>query len=251
MRRTVSGALMAVLAAGAMVAALGSAPTAAAAPRSAGPVIYTTDRAGYQAGGGRYFRFATTTLTIPPAGSNTSAYVSLRSATQPGVYVTLGVRAGAHRFGGVWFDFGHFTSCPCWVDMRPLVGDRLSINVFYDQQTRYVIVTVNNLTRHTTHQVWGGAGKAVYDYAEVGAMVTPAGALATPAGEQRVPQVSLRLWQLTGSLVTTYSGDRGALLGPWVTSQLIETSNGGRSGTVLMSPSSLWDSGHDFGVWQR
>ena len=36
MRRTVSGALMAVLAAGAMVAALGSAPTAAAAPRSAG-----------------------------------------------------------------------------------------------------------------------------------------------------------------------------------------------------------------------
>lgn len=114
-----------------------------------------------------------------------------------------------------------------------------------------MVAALGYLTRHTTHQVWSWPGKAVYDYAEVGAMATPAGAMATPAGEQRVPQASLRLWQLTGSLVTTYSGDRGSLLGPWVASHLIETSNGVRSGTVQMSPSSLWDSGHNFEVWQR
>ena len=65
------------------------------------------------------------------------------------------------------------------------------------------------------------------------------------------PAKDTQLWQFTGSHLTTYSGARGTMLGPWTTSKIIETSTGASTGTVMASPSALGNHGQDFGVWLR
>jgi hypothetical protein len=65
------------------------------------------------------------------------------------------------------------------------------------------------------------------------------------------PQADTRLVQFTGSRVTTYTGDRGTLTGPWATWKYIATTTGTAAGTVIASPSGLSNGGADFGVWLR
>ena len=60
------------------------------------------------------------------------------------------------------------------------------------------------------------------------------------------PAASTRLWQFTGSRLTTYSGDHGTITGPWTTSKMITTTTGTASGTVIASPSGLSSNGRDF-----
>ncbi|HEU5385411.1 MAG TPA: hypothetical protein VFV73_05880 [Streptosporangiaceae bacterium] len=45
-----------------------------------------------------------------------------------------------------------------------------------------------------------------------------------------------RLLQFTNTHVTTYSGDRGTLTGPWATWKYIATTTGTAAGTVIASP---------------
>ena len=65
------------------------------------------------------------------------------------------------------------------------------------------------------------------------------------------PTADIRLWQFTGSHVTTYTGAHGTVLGPWTTQMLVDTTTGTARGRVVMSPSSLWHAGQNFGVWLR
>jgi hypothetical protein len=44
------------------------------------------------------------------------------------------------------------------------------------------------------------------------------------------PPADTQLWQFTGSHVTTYGGDHGSILGPWATSQWIDTTDGTHAG---------------------
>ena len=65
------------------------------------------------------------------------------------------------------------------------------------------------------------------------------------------PSADTRLWDFSSSHVTTYSGDKGTTLGPWATSEIIDTIGASTSGTVVMSPSALSNGGQNFGVWLR
>jgi hypothetical protein len=65
------------------------------------------------------------------------------------------------------------------------------------------------------------------------------------------PPADVRLWAFTGTRVTTYGGTRGSILGPWATSQMIDTTDGMAAGAVVMSPSALSNAGQDFTVWLR
>jgi hypothetical protein len=66
------------------------------------------------------------------------------------------------------------------------------------------------------------------------------------------PAASTRLWQFTGSRLTTYSGDHGTITGPWTTSKMITTTTTGiASGTVIVSPSGLSSNRQNFAAWLR
>ncbi len=65
------------------------------------------------------------------------------------------------------------------------------------------------------------------------------------------PQSSTRLWALSGSKATTYTGVHGTLTGPWATTEIVDTITGNSSGAVVTSPNVLWNGGRNFGVWLR
>jgi hypothetical protein len=67
-----------------------------------------------------------------------------------------------------------------------------------------------------------------------------------------------QIWQFTGSVVTTYRGVRGTILGPWATSRWVDTIDGTRAGAVVADASVLpndqqepFIAGRDFTVWLR
>ena len=87
-----------------------------------------------------------------------------------------------------------------------------------------------------------GGINPVFDSARLSAVV---------GGTVPQPAADTRLWQFTGSHLTTYDGVHGTILGPWQTSTLIKTSDGTPASTVVASPSGLSNGGQDFGAWLR
>ena len=215
--------------------------TAAAAATSLGPPAYNHGWAGYTTGGGRWFRYVSTTVTIPPrtiggAGVG-AAFIALQHARPTGLpeammSVSPGGGAGSVTYGdpsgGV-------------LAVSPHVGDRLALSIYYDQHG-HDYFTATDLTRRTSQTVRVNVGAVVYDLARLGA---------SPASSTAPPTADIRLWQFTGSHVTTNSGDHGTILGPWTTSKVSMTSTGTAAGTVVASPSPLQDNGQSFGVWLR
>jgi hypothetical protein len=69
------------------------------------------------------------------------------------------------------------------------------------------------------------------------------------------PPADTQIWQFTGSVVTTYRGDRGTISGPWATSRWIDTTDGTHAGAVVADASVLSHgpstAGQDFSVWLR
>ena len=216
-----------------------------AATQSLGPRSYNIVDAGY-ATQGRWFRFVSTTLTVPPRVVSKDhlgdAFIGIH-ASCPGqcgpphadIYVAPGGGPGSVEFDG-FLDAGSFR-------VSPQVGDRLAISIYYDRHG-HTYFTAADLTRHTTQTVRLNAGgiSPVFDHARLGVLV---------AGTVPPPVADTRLWELTHSHLTTYTGVHGTVLGPWQTSQSIKTTDGTSTGTVVTSPSALSNGGQDFGVWLR
>jgi len=127
--------------------------------------------------------------------------------------------------------------------VSPQVGDRLAISIYYDRHG-HTYFTAADLTQHTTQTVRlkSGGISPVFDHAQLDVLV---------AGTVPPPAADTRLWNFTGSHLTTYTGVHGTVLGPWQTSQSIKTTDGTATGTVVASPSDLSNGGQDFGVWLR
>jgi ribosomal protein L21E len=209
------------------------------------PASYNITLAGYQAHG-RSFRFITTTLTVPPRvlskDQRYDALIGLHTSCGSqcqGPLAVIEVLAGGGP-GSVQYQAfltpGNFL-------VSPRVGDRLAISIYYDQRG-HDYFTATDLTQHTTQTVRLAAGgiNPVFDSARLSAVV---------GGTVPPPAADTRLWQFTGSHLTTYGGARGTVIGPWQTSTLIRTSDGTPAGTVVASPSGLSNGGQDFGVWLR
>jgi hypothetical protein len=142
--------------------------------------------------------------------------------------------------GSIWWLASYHNQLP--FRLAPRVGDRLALSIYYDQ-LGHTYFTATDITRGATQTVRVTVGDVIYSQASLTASIDPAVTLP--------PATDTRLWQFTGSRVTTYRGDRGTLTGPWTTSALIDTSTGTNSGRVAASPSALSNGGQDFGVWLR
>ena len=223
----------------------GAAAPAMAAAQSLAPPSYGPVDAGYDAQG-RWFRFVSTTLTVPPRimpkDSDGSAFIGIH-ASCPGqcsppsayIFVAPGGGPGTVEYQG-GFTAGSFR-------VSPQVGDQLTVSIYYDQHGHNYF-TAADLTQHTTQTVRLRAEgiSPVFDHAEL--RVLAAGTVPPPAADTQ-------LWNFTGSRLTTYTGVHGTVQGPWQTSQSIKTTDGTATGTVVASPSALANGGQDFGVWLR
>ena len=209
------------------------------------PSSYNIVLAGYQAHG-RSFRFISTTLTVPPRvlskDHSGDAVIGLHTSCGSqcqGPFAVIEVLPGGGS-GSVQYQ-GFLT--PGNFLVSPRVGDRLAISIYYDQRG-HDYFTATDLTQHTTQTVRLAAGgiNPVFDSARLSAVV---------GGTVPPPAADTRLWQFTGSHLTTYDGVHGTVIGPWQTSTLIKTSDGTPASTVVASPSGLSNGGQDFGVWLR
>ncbi len=246
MRRHLMRTYCGIAAAGAAVAlaALGISTAAAAvtaAPPSLGPPAYNQGWAGYTTGGGRWFRYVSTTVTIPPRTTHGAgvgaAFIALQRARPTGLPEAMMSASPGGGAGSVTY----LATGEGALAVSPHVGDRLALSIYYDQHG-HDYFTADDITRRTSQTVRVNVGTVVYDLARLGA---------SPASSTAPPAADIQLWQFTGSHVTTYSGDHGTILGPWTTSKASMTSTGNASGTVAASPSPLRDNGQSFGVWLR
>jgi hypothetical protein len=219
----------------------GAATPAMAATQSLSPPVYTNWAAGYQAQG-RWFRFVSTTLTVAPRkvpnphqGTNGAAVLMLGyMGGEAELTVNPGGGANSvswlHTYGGTG-SFG----------LSPQVGDRLTVSIYYDRHG-HTTFTAADITQGVTRTHRLTVGSKVYTKAWLVAQADP---------EVTPPAQDTRLWQFTGSRLTTYTGVHGTVLGPWQTSKDIETTTGTSASSVVMSPSTLRNGGQNFGVWLR
>ena len=242
MRRHITRALYAAAAAAITLGTLGfagagSPPTAA--PQSTSPPQYTENWAGYSVGGGNWFRYVQTTLTVPPIIGGSGMMIGLSHGQPVGApFAEFGVEPG----GGAGSVGAHVSPGGyAMLQLSPRVGDQLTLSIYYDRAGHDYFTAVD-ATQGITRTVRLTAGSVVYNH---GFVVGVGGWPGYP------PQADTRMLAFTGTRVTTYTGAHGTLTGPWATGQYITTTTGTAAGTVKASPSGLSNGGADFGVWLR
>ena len=213
------------------------------------PLAYTDGLAGYEASGGRWFRFVSTTLTVPAATQPASAgdvaliWLGQHGAT-PRAFATITVLPGGGA-GSVSYAarYGPRSNAGTFA-ISPRPGDRLAVSVYYDRQG-HDYFTASDLTRAVARTARVNADLAGTAYTTAGIGGEISNSAVTP------PPADTRLWDFSSSHVTTYTGDKGTILGPWATSEIVDTIGASTSGAVVMSPSVLSNGRQDFGVWLR
>jgi hypothetical protein len=245
MRRHITRALHAAAAAGVAFLTLGfagaGAPATAAAP-SLSPPQYNTGQAGYTSSG-RWFRFVSTTVTIPPLGPASQDYggqilIVLHTTAVPDTArAVILVRPGG---GAGTLEWGNAQQVTPFA-ISPKVGDQVAVSIYCDRHG-HDSFTATDLTQHITKTAQQTVGNVVYDQASLwdnlAATVTP-------------PATDIRQWKIADTYLTTYTGTHGTVTGPWQASQVIETTDGTAKGAVVLSPSGLWNGGQNFGIWLR
>ncbi len=224
----------------------GAISPASAATQSLSPPVYTNWGAGYQAQG-RWFRFASTTLTVPPRimpkANDGDAVIGIRASiagegSPPAakIYVSPGGGLGSISYQG-FPNGGEFK-------VSPNVGDQLTVSVYYDRQGHNYF-TATDLTQHTTQTIretLPGGMRPAYGNAELDSAVV---------GDVAPPAADTRLWEFTGTRLTTYTGVHGTVQGPWQLTEVVRTTDGTSTGAVVASPSAPVNGGQDFGIWLR
>jgi hypothetical protein len=212
------------------------------------PLTYSDSFAGYQVGGGRWFRYVATTVTIlppaQPAGNGGTAAISLghNGGPTPRPYARIEVRSGGGP-GSVRYDTSTGTGT---FTLSPQPGDQVTISIYYDQHGRnYLGLTL--LNRGTSQTITNPASPLIasmpYNNAWIAAMID--NTAVTP------PPADTRIWAFTGTRITTYSGDRGTIMGPWATSEYTDTTTGTAAGKPVMNAPVLWNGAQNFGAWLR
>jgi len=294
MRSRILSALAATAAAGATAATLGltaagaanAAVAAKTQPSMMGSPIGSTSSAGYEASG-RYFRYITSTITVPDTsfltGIYPSEYIQLSngSLTQPtgggNQYVRAGIESCvvARTFGdltcatGSWVAFveafNNSLNGPYFNHYYNLAGvnqgDGVNFSIYYNEagnELHFVITppSTSGTPQYYKTQAYG----AIFDHAAALDDFTTSTGTPIP-----LPFFlhAFRINQFLQGAITTENGLRGSFVGPWTTSPVIATSNGllPPSGTTRVSPNALWSDGlvannavranDAFGVWVR
>ncbi len=225
-----------LLTAGIAAGDVASAATAAHAARTA--VVATSHTAGYVTGGGRHFRFVQTTVQVSGA-RKAAQFAEVMLGGSGATPVFLGVKAGGGTNSVGWaagvqpFGMGGGTLSK----LAPAPGDMLRLSIYYDQNG-HVFFTAVDTTK--------GVSQTISIAVRKGTTYLAAQASVYETGYTATVRNPFQLWSFTGSHVTTYSGVKGTLYGPWTTSEVVAVANR----AVVMAPSGLTNGGHNFGIWR-
>ncbi len=227
-----------------VASAAGAATTAKAAPQA---VVATSSQGGYVTGGGRHFRFIQTTAQVSPARTALQfAGIVLGGRQHIVDTLYLMVKAGGGPSSVIWsfntpppFTTGGSESL---AKLSPSPGDMLRLSIYYNTSTKYIYFTAVDTTKGVsqTRSINFSHGPLEY-YSAAEAAVFAFGYTAPLAND-------FKLWSFTNCHVTTYSGVKGTMLGPWTTSKIVALNS---SGQVVMGPSVLFNNGADFNVLRR
>ena len=225
-------------------AGAGAASAASTGTRSTGSPIYTTSQAGYVTGG-RYFRFIASTVRVPylqfQSGNNGSAELVLGGPGGPPATLRVAAGGGSGSISYV-YKSGMELQTGYLSKVAPAPGELLTLSIYYDQRG-HVTFTAADPAVHESQAAVVGVVPRYYTAAEAAGVINN-GTVVPPAADTR-------LWAFGDTHVTTYAGLRGTLLGPWTTSQVIDTATGTAAGAVVTKAPVLWNSGQNFGVWLR
>jgi hypothetical protein len=247
MHRRITGLIVAAAAAGGAIIALvlppGSLAGAATTASHRGiPAIYTKRSAGYVTGGNWRFRFVQTYVTIPPCppdpGNNALASAGLAGGRYlASIAIVCG--GGPSSVGYLDHHFGNGA-----FRLSPRAGDVLRISIYHDQKSSRDYFTAADVSTGRAQTVTVTTARDVVFWHAVLAVSVDNTKVTSPARD-------LRLWSFQQSRVTSGSGIRGWLRGPWATRRLVDTVTGTAAGAVIMSPSYPWRKGQHFGIWLR
>jgi hypothetical protein len=248
MCRKLTRALLAVTVAGATVTTLGimGASTAGASTGTTAITrVFTDSEAGYFTGGGtRLFRFVGTSVTV--AACQPATVIATKD-DNPDAEIWLIGSGSAFAFMAVFCDggagsviFGDDFHATGTLGLSPGVGDVLRISIFRNRSASLDVFTATNTRTGRTQQVSVATPSGIlYRHAQADSFAPNNSAITLQA--TKIP-----LWAFANTDVTTYSGIRGGLLGPWATFKLVDTLDGTATGPVVMFASSLSNSGHNF-----
>jgi hypothetical protein len=245
------GASVAVAAA--LTAGMVFAPAAGA---SSTGTVYSASSAGYLVSG-RWFGYLRAGVQLPTNAVCAQLYAVVRNSAGTGSFsitAELGSAASA-RIEIVLSDVPTSTGCGTFTGdvidngiefpldaylLQP--GDPITLSVYYNPANYKFNTKVSDPSRSVTLETGATNGAAsTFTSARV---TTGFGSFAAPASK-------FRPFAFTGSQVITYTGARGTMTGPWTTSEIVETSNGKRTGVVRASSGGLWDGGQNFSLWVR
>jgi hypothetical protein len=245
MRRHITRALYAAAAAGITLFTLGFAGTsgpAAAATPSLSPPQYGDNIAGYECAG-RWFRFASTTVTMAPRlvpkANGGGMWITLQAMSHGAINAIIGVDPGGGP-GTVWWQASGGQPSGETFALSPEIGDQIAVSIYYDRSS-HLTFTATDITQGITKTARSNVGNQVYNF--LGLWGFAKGAPPPPADR--------RMWKVADTHLTTYTGTRGTVTGPWQTNKVIDTTDGTATGAVVASPSGLWNGDQNFGIWLR
>lgn len=225
------------------------------------PKIFSAEQAGASVGAPRvHYRYVETTFTLPnankiPYSSGGGLSVQLRSAGEIFVLGISSVPGSNAPWNAAAADVQPASctsgsSCLVYTNTNspPMnAGDSVTLSAYYNTGNGFLYF---NATDNTTGSTFAGrfhdAG-ALFSSARVGAEFAafPAG---IPGSAFINPAQDYRLALLTGTKFTQLNGTHVTLTS---SSQVIETSDGSSKGTVQLNAPTIYNNGHNTGIWVR
>ncbi len=254
MRRLAIG----LVAAAAVMAPLITSATASASPAVTRPVIFSAEQAGAAVHATRvHYRFVATTFNLPnsnkiPYTSGGGLSVQLRAADDVFVLGISAVPGSQWNAAAVDLQPGNCTSGSCIFYSNgnsPVMnaGDNVTLSAFYNASTGFLFFKANDNTSGTFFAGRFSDPGALFASVRVGAefAVFPA---ATPGSAFIDPAADYRLALLTNTKVTQLNGTHVSLV---PSAQVVETSDGTSTGIVQVNAPTVFNNGHNTGIWVR
>jgi hypothetical protein len=246
---------MAAIAITAPLFALGAGSASAATTR---PKIYSAEQAGAAIGAPRvHYRYVETTFNLPnsnklPYTSGGGISVQLRSDDDVFVLGISAVPGSAWNAAAVDLQPGDCTAASCITYTNPnsptmKSGDNVTLSIFRNYSNGFIYFTAKDNTSGQVFSARFADPGAAFSSVRIGAEFAnfPAG---TPGSAFINPGQDFRLALLTGTKVTQKNGTHVSLVG---SSQVIETSDGTKSGTVQVNAPTVYNNGQNTGIWVR
>jgi hypothetical protein len=234
---------------------LGASSATAATTR---PTIFSAEQAGAAIGAPRVqYRYVETTFTLPdsnrlPYTSGGGISVQLRSNDDTFVLGISATPGSQWNAAAVDLQPGNCTSGSCIFHTNtssPQMnsGDSITLSAFRNYSNGFLYYTAQDNTSGAVFSARFADPGSAFSSARVGAEFAtfPAG---TPGSSFTPPAKDFRLVLLSGTKITQKNGTHVSLV---KSSQVVETSDGTKNGTVQVNAPTVYNNGMNTGIWVR